>query len=184
MGNVVLDMAMSLDGFIAGPNDEYVGLHEWFFELGGRNSEVVAESLETTGALIMGRRTYDVAAAQDAFVDNPYQVPHVVVTHTVAETTAKGSTKFIFVTDGIASALEQARAAAGDKHVVVGGGATIARQYLQAGLLDAIRIALVPVLVGAGIRLFDQIGLAHINLENTSVIEAPGVTHLRFRVVK
>ncbi|MCB0196237.1 MAG: dihydrofolate reductase [Anaerolineae bacterium] len=184
MGNVILDMAMSLDGIIAGPNDEYVGLHDWFFDPVGRNREIVDESLATTGALIMGRRTYDMAAEQDAFVDNPYNVPHVVLTHTVPKTVVKGSTPFIFVTDGIESALDQARAAAGDKHVVIGGGANIARQYLQSGLLDAIQIALVPIVVGKGIRLFDKIDASPIELETTRVIDAPGVTHFQFRVVK
>jgi len=89
-----------------------------------------------------------------------------------------------FVTDGIESTLKQAKAAAGDKDVVVGGGANTAQQLMKAGLLDEIQIHLIPVLLGAGIRLFDHIGTEPIELETTRVIEAPDVTHLRFRVVK
>ncbi|SRR6266566_2028546 len=106
-----------------------------------------------------------------------------VVSHDVPEKVAKGSTTFTFVTDGIESALKQAHSAAGDKHVGV-GGANTAQQYLKAGLLDEIHIHLVPVLLGEGRRLFEHLGTKHIELENTRVIESPGVTHLKFRVVK
>ena len=91
---------------------------------------------------------------------------------------------FIFITDGIESALKQAKAAAGDKDVVIGGGAATAQQFLKAGLLDEIQIHLVLVLLGEGKRLFDHLGTEHIELESTRVIESPGVTHLRFRVGK
>ncbi len=107
-----------------------------------------------------------------------------VVSHDVPEKVAKGSTTFIFVPDGIESALSQAKAAAGDKAVVVGGGANTAQQYIQAGLLDEIQIHLVSVLLGEGIRLFEHIATSHIELESTRVIKSPGVTHLKFRVVK
>ena len=96
----------------------------------------------------------------------------------------QGGTTYTSVTDGIESALERAKAAAGDKNVMVMGGANIIQQYLKAGLLDEIHLQLVPVLLGEGIRLFENIGTKHIELEKISVIDAPGVTHFRFRVVK
>jgi dihydrofolate reductase len=181
---VILDMAMSLDGFISGPNGEDHGLHDYFFSPAGPTAEVIEEGFKTTGTIIMGRRAYDIGAAQDGFVDDPYQVPNFVLTHHIPERVARGAAAFIFVTDGIESALAQAKAASGNKNVVVGGGANIAQQYLKAALLDEIQIHLVPVLLGRGVRLFDHLGTEPIELEQTRVVEAPGVTHLRFRVIK
>lgn len=183
MGKVLLDMSMSLDGFTAGPNDEHGGLHEYFFSPSGGTVEVLEEGFKTTGAIVMGRRSYDIGAQQDGFVDNPYQVPTFVLTHTVPEKVAKGAEAFIFVTGGIESALQQAKAAAGDKNVVIGGGANIAQQFLKSGFVDEVQIHLVPVLLGEGIRLFDHIGTRQVQLEGVGVIEAPGVTHLRFRII-
>jgi dihydrofolate reductase len=132
----------------------------------------------------MGRRSYEVGAAQDGFEDNPYQVPTFIATHHLPEKVAKGAEMFVFVMDGIESALEQAKSASGDRYVVVGGGANIAQQYLNAGLLDEIQLHLISTLLGAGIRLFDHLGTESIELESTGVIEGSGVTHLRFRVIK
>jgi dihydrofolate reductase len=184
MGKVVLDMAMSLDGFIAGPNDEDEGLHDWYFSPSGRSGEVIDELIKTLGAIVMGRRAYDVGDKVDGFVDNPYKVTHFVLSHDVPEKAARGETTFTFVTDGIESAIEQARAAAGDKDIAIGGGANTAQQYTKAGLVDEIQIHLVPVLLGEGVRLFDHIGRLSIELESTRVIASPNVTHLQFRVVK
>lgn len=184
MARVVLDMAMSLDGFIAGPNDEDRGLHDYFFSPSGATIEVIEEGFKMTGTIIMGRRAYDLGAAQDGFVDNPYQVPTFVLTHHVPETVAKGAESFIFVTDGIESALEQAKVVTGDRDVVVGGGANIAQQYLKASLLDEMQIHMVPIMLGDGIRLFDRVGTETVELETTRVITTPGVVHLRFRVKK
>ena len=181
MAKVILDMAMSLDGFISGPNGEDHGLHDYFFSLAGPTAEVIEEGFKTTGRIIMGRRAYDIGAAQDGFVDDPYQVPNFVITHHVPETAAKGAEVFIFVTDGIGSALERAQALAGDKDISV-SAANVAQQYLQAGLLDEIQIQLVPILLGQGRRLFEHLGTEPIELEITRVVEAPGVTHLRSRV--
>ena len=133
----------------------------------------------------MGRHAYDMANGD--FTGYEFQVPIFVLTHHVPAKAAKGENgnlKFNFITDGIESAIEKAKAAAGDKNVVIGGGANTAQQYLKAGLLDEIQIHLVPVLLGKGKRLFDQLGTEHIELESTRVIESPDVTHLRFRVVK
>jgi dihydrofolate reductase len=182
--NVVLDMAMSLDGFIAGPNDEDYGLHDYFFSPAGPTKEVIDEGFRTTGTIIMGRRSYEVGAAQDGFADNPYQMPTFIVTHHVPEKVARGAESFVFVTDGIESALQQAKAVTGNRDVVIGGGASIAQQYLKAGLLDEIQIHLIPTLLSQGIRLFDHMSNQQIELEQTRVIESSGVTHLRFRVIK
>ncbi len=204
MGKVILDMSMSLDGFITGPNDDVerpLGdggdlLHDWIF--GGTsdrtgtsprtratdsNRQVMDEMFKTTGAMVMGRRWFDIG--EEPWGDNPpFHMPVFVLTHHAREKLVKeGGTTYIFVTDGIESALTQALAAAGDKNVTV-GGANIAQQYIKAGLLDEIQIHLVPVLLGEGKRLFDHSGTEHIELERTKVIESPGVTYLRFRVVK
>lgn len=184
MGKVILDMAMSLDGFIAGPNDEDGGLHNYFFAPSGDTVKVIEEGFKTTGVIVMGRRSYDMGAEQDGFVDNPYQVAHFVLTHDVPEKVAKGAEAFTFISDGIESVLKQAKTAAGDKNVVVGGGAKTAQQFMKAGYIDEIQIHLVPVLLGDGLRLFDHLGTEHIELESTRVINSLAVTHLRFRVVK
>ena len=172
MANVLLDMAISLDGFVSGPNGEDHGLHDYFFSPAGPTADV------------MGRRAYDVGAAQDGFADNPYQVPTIILTHHVPQAVPKGAESFVFVTDGIRSALEQAKAVTGDRNIVIGGGANIAQQYLDAGLVDEIQIHLVHTLLGDGIRLFDQMGVERMELAKTRVIDSSGVTHLRFRVKK
>lgn len=184
MGKVVLDMSMSLDGFIAGPNDEHGGLHDYFFSPSGATAGVIEEGFKTTGAIVMGRRSYNLGAEQEGFVDNPYQVPTFILTHTVPEKAAKGAEGFIFVTEGIERLLSQAKTAAGDKDVVIGGGANIAQQFLKADLIDEVYIHLIPVLLGAGIRLFDRLVAEPLELESVGVIAAPDATHLRFRVVK
>ena len=203
MGKVVFEISMSLAGFIAGPNDRPgLGLgeggerlHQWAYELaswrerhglaGGqtnRDAELLDEALRNTGASIVGRRMFDNAGE---WGDNPpFDMPVFVLTHQAREPLVKGGTTFTFVTDGIESALAQARAAVGAKNVAIGGGANVAQQYLRAGLLDEIEIHLVPILLGGGIRLFDRLGDAQIELERMRVIDSPAVTHLRFRVVK
>lgn len=186
MGRVVLDMAMSLDGFVAGPAGEDGGLHDWFFPPSGdRNAvdeKVVRESIGTTGAILMGRRTYDQGASVGGFAGTPYRVPHFVLTHDAPEEVEDGAPPFTFVPDGIESAVERARAVAGEGNVVVGGGADVARQSLEAGLVEEVAIHLVPVLLGGGTRLFDGVGWTP--LEQADVLESPFATHLRFRVPK
>ncbi len=189
MGKAVLDVSMSLDGYITGPNDSReqplgeggTRLHEWVrtttpeLMQGGTSA--------TTGSIVTGRRTYDLV---DGF-GGSHRIagaPVFVLTHDVPATVPQGATPFTFVTDGIESALKQAKAAAGEKQVYVMGSASIAQQCLQAGLLDEIQLHLVPMLLGGGIRLFDHIGTKPIQLESVKVIEATGVIHLRFRVVK
>lgn len=195
MSKVILDLAMSLDGFIAGPKDdnqpdrELGGLdilHDWRF---GSQSSTEAEAYEVEkfkpmGAGIVGRRMLDLGIGP--WGENPtFHMPIFVLSHAAHESISKqGGTTYTFVTDGIESTLKQAQEAAGGKDIMLLGGADVAQQYLKAGLLDEIHLHLVPVLLGEGIRLFENIGTQPIHLEQMSVIEEPGVTHLRLRVVK
>jgi dihydrofolate reductase len=179
MSKVFLDMAMSLDGFAGGASDEDSGLYDWYFTPSGNSRIVVDELLQTTGAIIIGRRAF---GDQPEGFDTPYKVPHFVLTHTARPSVARDGATFAFIDGGIASAIAQASAAVGEKEICVAGGPATAQQFLKAGLIDEIQIHLVPVLLGAGLRLFD-IG-APVNLEQTRVLEAPGVTHFRYRVVK
>jgi dihydrofolate reductase len=215
MGKLTLDITMSLDGFVAGPDQTLEhplgtggeALHEWAFAAnsfreahgmsGGdenADSRVVEEHLGAIGATVMGRRMFsggegpwsDDPNADGWWGDDPpFHHPVFVLTHHPRETVAKdGGTSFTFVTDGIEAALEQAQAAAGGKDVAVGGGANVAQQYLDAGLLDELQIHLVPQLLGDGVRLFEHLDAGRFTLESSRVIESPSVTHLRYRVVK
>jgi len=211
MGLLKLDISMSLDGYIAGPNqsvDNPLGeggeqLHEWAIALaswraphgleGGEtnaNTAVMDESLENIGAVVMGRGMFGGGPGPWGDWegwwgdDPPFHVPVFVVTNHAREPLVKdGGTTFTFVTEGIEAALEAAKEAAGDENVSLGGGADVAQQYLKAGLLDEFQIHVVPVLLGGGSRLLDNVG-DQVKVECTRVIEAPGVTHLTYRVVK
>jgi dihydrofolate reductase len=195
MGKVILHISMSLDGFIAGPKDDKnpdreLGaldiLHDWMFSgRSGHKAEAWESAyLQHAGAFIMGRRVFDFGV--DPWGDTPtFHAPCFVLSHKARETIVKqGGTSYIFITDGIESALEKARAAAGEKDIVINGGANAARQYLKAGLTNEIDLHLVHVLLGEGIPLFENGGTGHIKLEKISVTGAPGVTHLRFRILK
>jgi dihydrofolate reductase len=180
-------------------------LHEWAFAAaswrerhgleGGEanaDSEVIEESLRATGAVVMGRRMFsggegswenDPRARGWWGDDPPFHVPVFVLTQHARETLVmQGGTSFTFVTDGIEAALERARAEAGDKDILLAGGASVVRQSLKAGLLDELQIHLAPVLLGDGVSLFDRLGIGPVGLETTRVIPSPSVTHLRFRV--
>jgi len=204
-GKVAADISMSLDGFIAGPNagvanplgDGGDRLHEWMYDLAswrephglpggetGKDAEVLDEAFQNVGAVLMGRRMFDEAEGPWG-EEPPFHMPVFVLTHSGRETMVKrGGTTFTFVTDGLESGLRQARAAAGDKDVSVAGGANTIQQLLKAGLLDELQIHIVPVLLGGGVRLFGQMGTAHVELEKSRVIDSPGVTHLKFRVLR
>ena len=182
MGKVILDMAMSVDGFIAGPNDDDRGLHTYFFAPAPETTKLIDAGIKTTGAMIMGRRTYDLGDHFDGFADTPYKVPHFVLSHTVPTKPAKGETAFTFVADGIESALRQAKAAAGDRAVVIGGGASVAQQFLAAGLIDELQLYLIPKLLGQGVRLFEQLDDHPLELVQTALVTTPDVTHITFHI--
>jgi dihydrofolate reductase len=194
MGRVFVDLSISLDGFITGPNprpDLVLGeggqrLLDWMFPPAGDltpgDREVIKNLFKTSGAMVMGRRSFSVG--EDLWGEKPpFHLPVFVLTHDAQETITRGGTTYTFVTDGIEGILAQARAAAGGKDVCL-QGASIAQQCLQAGLLDGIHLHLVPILLGQGTRLFDQLGNRQIELERMEAIESRGVTHLKFRVVK
>ena len=183
MGGVLLDMVVSLDGFIAGPNDEDAGLHNWYFAPAAESVPVLDELEQTIGAMILGRRTYDMGAAQSGFADTPYRVPHFVLSNTVPVASTAGSIEFMFIEAGIEQALQQAQAAAGDKKVCIAGGAHTAQQYLRAGLIDELQLHSVPILLGNGIRLFDDPDFKLTQLESTRVLTTPAVTHMYYKVL-
>lgn len=184
MSKTILDMSISLDGFVATLDGQDGGLNDYFFSPSAATAQVIAEGIQATGAIIMGRRAYDLGDQFDGFADTPYKVPHLVLSHSMPAKPAKGTTHFIFVTDGIERALQQAKAVAGDKAVVIGGGATTAQHFLRLGLIDEIHLHLVPKLLGQGMRLFDNINDTPIQLTPINVIAAPDVTHITWRVVK
>lgn len=196
MGKVIFNMSMSLDGFVAGPKDEVDQLFRWYFsgdtefpfpgsdmvfKVSRTGAALLQEASRTIGAMVTGRRNFNVAQAWSG--RPPLGVPHFVVTHTIPQEWAGEGSLFTFVTDGVESAVAQAVQAAGDKDVAV-SSANIMQQCLKAGLLDEIHIDLVPILLGEGIRLFEHLGNAPVELESTRVIEDLGVTHLGYRVVK
>ena len=199
MAKVLAGITMSLDGYITRPNDGLgAGLGEggerlhysvfggpWSYD-GDRGSpaavdqQYLDEVFGSAGAWIVGRTMHDVV---DGWGEDPgFGVPVFVVTHRPHETVVKGDTSFEFVTGGITDALERARAAAGDKNVIVMGGGDLLRQYLVAGLVDELTLTIAPVLLGAGKRLFDGITRTDIRFERYAVVESPFATHLRFRV--
>jgi dihydrofolate reductase len=193
MGKVVLDVSISLDGFITGPDGDLERVHAWMFsgaDPEGINRRVIEEFFETTGASVMGRGMWDAVDGPKGWGPNGWTgpdgtvlpLPVFVLTHERREAVIRGNTTFTFLEEGIEGALERAEAAAGERDVVL-QGANVARQYLRAGLLDEIRLHLVPVMLGDGVRLFERDETGRVELERTEVLEAPGVTHLRFRVV-
>jgi dihydrofolate reductase len=184
MGKVFLDMAVSLDGFISGPNGEDWGLHDWYFAPSDISREIVEALPLEIGAMVVGKRAYGAAATALPSEDDPYQMPHFVLTHTPPDPATVKDPRVTFVTDGPARALALARVAANGNGICIAGGANTAQQFLNAGLVDEIRLHVVPVIFGAGVRLLEHTGDAPIRLQRTQVIAAPDVTHLRFDVVK
>ena len=212
MGKFRCDISSSLDGFVAGPNqseEEPLGeggerLHDWVVELSAwreahgqdegevnESTRIVEEARENVGAGLMGRNMFGPIGGgpwDDQWTgwwgdDPPYHYPVFVVTHYPREPLEmQGGTTFHFVTDGIEPALEQAKEAAGGKDVMLWGGGQIVQQYLAAGLLDELELHVVPVLLGDGARVFPG-GEAKVQLEQLRAVEAPGVTHLKYRVV-
>ncbi len=213
MSKLRFDITMTLDGYVAGPNqsEEHPlgegarGIHGWalntkfFNEAHGReaadgetgvNDDIARECAENIGANIMGRNMFGPVRGDWGENlwngwwgdDPPFHTPVYVLTHHERETLEmEGGNVFHFVTDGIESALDQAREAAGDKDIHIGGGAQTAQQYLKAGLVDEMELHVVPQILGAGARLLDDVG--ELKLETIRVVETPDVTHLKYRVV-
>ena len=213
MNKVRAHISVSLDGYVAGPNQSMEnplgeggeGLHDWVVPLrawrehagmeGGEenvSSPVVTEEFGNVGAEIMGRGKFGPPSRgpwgddswQGWWGDNPpFHKPVFVLTHHEREPLTLSDTTFTFVTDGIESALAQAKEAAGDRDVFIGGGANVINEYLAAGLLDELELHVAPMLLGGGASLFAGVG-PDAQLERMRVVEAPGVTHLKYRVVK
>jgi dihydrofolate reductase len=212
MSRLRFQVSVSLDGFVAGPNpsEEHplgeggMQLHQWAFKLaawrrphgqeGGEtnaSTAVIEESLDNVGATIMGRKMFGGGPGPwgedpwDGWWGDkpPFHTPVFVLTNYEREPLEKeGGTTFTFVTDGVESALARAKDAAGGKDVSLGGGADVAQQYLAAGLIDELQLNVVPVLLGEGTRLFDNLSVSGTGLEQVQAVEAPGVTHLKYRV--
>ncbi len=212
MSKVRADISISLDGYVAGPNESMeipLGeggeqLHDWLFGLrawrephgleGGEenvSSAVMVEANANVGAEIMGRGKFGPPGGgpwgddswQGWWGENPpFHKPVFVLTHHQREPLTLSDTTFTFVTDGIEAALEQARAAAAGQDVLLGGGASMINQYLAAGLVDELELHVAPLLLGGGARLFEGVGPS-LRLEQVRAVEAPGVTHVKYRVL-
>ena len=212
MTAVRANISISLDGFVCGPNDSRDNalgdggerLHEWIYDLSswrkvhglegggtGRDDDIFAESIENVGAVVIGRRMFDNGEGpwgNDPFEGHwddepPFGVPVFVLTHYPREPLELGETTFTFVTEGIERAVDLAIEAADGMDISVAGGAGIIQQCLEAGLLNTLEIHLVSVVLGDGIRLFEQSGHNGIELERTRAVESPDVTHLTYRVL-
>jgi len=214
MGKVVAEISISLDGYVAGPSptlEEPLGkggekLHEWvvrtkaFRELHGMeggdidsDGELLAESVRTQGAVVMGRRMF--SGGEGPWEDDPnatgwwgeeppFHKPVFVVTHQAREPLVLGETTFTFITDGVSAAVEHARAVApADRDVLVAGGAETIDEALAGGLVDELQLHVAPVLLGGGTRLFEGLGADRPQLELVAVRESPHVSHLRYRVL-
>lgn len=196
MGKIITGFTMSLDGFIAGPNDNIRQLFKWFasgdtpfpvpgtdmvFQISRASADHIGELWGSIGALVTGRHDFDVSEAWGG--TPPYGWPTWIVTHSPPQAWVYEGSPFTFVTDGVVRAIEQAKQVAGEKHVVV-GGTTIVQQCLRAGLLDEIHIDLASMLLGDGKRLFDHLDAEPIALERVYVVPGTDVTHIGFRVVK
>jgi dihydrofolate reductase len=193
MSKVVCSISMSLDGFITGPNvrvgnglgDNGERLHDWMFDAKTEaDAKITDELYASTGAIVLGKGMFDVGF--EPWGDPPpFRMPVFVVTHEPRDPLPmQGGTTYTFVTGGIETALELARAAAGDKNIGVWGGANIIMQVLKAGLLDEIQLHVVSILLGGGIRLFEDLDLQGIELKKISTLDTLGATHFRFEVVK
>jgi dihydrofolate reductase len=210
---VFCDITASLDGFVAGPHqtlEQPLGkggelLHEWLYGLAsfrerhgqsggehGPDSDILDESLERTGATVIGRRMFSGGAGPWEDDPNaggwwgdepPFHAQVFVLTHHERDPLERGETTFVFVTDGIEAALEQARAAAGEKDVAIAGGASVVQQYLRAGLLDELQVHVAPILLGGGVPLFADLD-SPIHLDPDRMLDSPQAVHIRYRVAR
>ena len=209
MGKVVFNMTVSLDGFVAGPNDNPdnglgdggEALFSWYFsgdteisvgsgspmlKVSAQSAELLKEAMANYGAGVWGRKTFDIARAWGGHPPGKISAntsSAFIVTHNVPQEWVYEGSPFIFVTDGVKSAIRQAQEAAGEKDVVL-CTASILQQALNLGLVDEIHVDVAPLLLGKGARLFDHLDIEPITLERIRVVEAPGVTHLGYRIVK
>jgi len=201
---VKVDISVSLDGYAAGPDDgpeHPLGrggeqLHEWVvrtaswrslhgYEGGttGADSDLMEEAFSGTGAVVMGRRMFDLGEPYWG-EEPPFRMPVFVVTHEQREALVRGKTTFAFVTGGPEGALERAREAAGDADVAVGGGADVIRQLLRAGEVDELQLHIVPVLLGGGASLLGGLSPDDVRFEQVRALEGEGVTHVKLRAVR
>jgi dihydrofolate reductase len=204
MGKVIFENSVSLDGYTAGPNDgpdNGLGdggqaLFTWYnngdvafpmagtdmvFKVSQASADLLKETWSTFGSMVAGRRMFDIAHAWDG--KPPGGDPTFIMTHHPPQEWVYEGSPFTFVTDGVESAVAQARQAAGDKDISI-ASASIAKQCISAGLLDELHLDLAPVLLGGGVQLFESLGVMPINLEIIRVIQGKGVTHLHYRIVK
>jgi dihydrofolate reductase len=196
MGRVIAEFTMSLDGFIAEPNDDIKRLFGWYysgdtvfkmpdsdmeFKVSQASAELLQDAWSKIGAIVTGRRDFDVSRAWGG--KPPLDVPCFIVTHSVPQEWAKRGSPFTFVTEGVERAVEQAQRVAGEKVVAV-SGSKITQQCIKAGLLDEIRIHLAPILLGDGIRLFDNLGAEPIQLGSPKVVATRDVTHLAYSIAR
>jgi len=183
MGKVIVGTTMSLDGFINDRTGSVARLYPDLDEL--RKTEMLQESIRTTGAVLMGRHAFDMA--QGNLTGYEYQVPIFVLTHHPPEGVIKGQNERLTVTflnEDIRSAIVRAKSAAGENDVTIVGGGNTAQQCLSAGLADELLIGIVPVLFGSGLRFFENESIENIRLEQLAVMESPSRTDLRYRILK
>jgi dihydrofolate reductase len=201
MGKVIFNITMSLDGFVAGPNDNRTkglgdggdALFNWYFtgnteipisngnmtlKVSTKSAKILKDSINHSGAWIWGRRTFDIA---NAWNGNPPGLPCFIVTHHVPRKWNKKDSPFTFIPDGVERAIGKAKKAAGKLNVVI-CTANILQQALDKSLVDEIHLDIAPLLLGKGVRLFDHLGIDPVNLECLRAIKAPGVVHLGYRV--
>lgn len=204
MSKVIFEISVSLDGFVAGPNDNPDNglgdggerLFQWYntgdtemplpgtdmmFHVSSTSADLLRDAWASLGAMVAGRRMFDIARGWGGYP--PGGGPCFIVTHIPPPEWVKEGSPFTFITDGVESAIHQAKHAAGDKNVSV-ASPSILQQGLKAGLIDEIYIELVPVLLGGGVSLFDHLGTGPIELEKVNVVDTPDITHLIYRVVK
>jgi dihydrofolate reductase len=186
MGKVLFGLSSSLDGFIAGKDDDISEVFAWFANAWDRLHEIMGDSLNETGAVIMGHRSFDQIDGESGWVFPDGTAPDwpvIVLQSQPREPVKKGRTRYSFVTDGIAAAMAKAQELAGEKNIALHGASAV-QQALKAGLLDELHLNIAPVLLGDGVRLFDHLGPEPIHLEHIRTLETPGAIHLSYRVVK
>ena len=191
MGIVIVDISISVDGYIAGRNlseeqpmgENGLRLHNWFFNpVNAYDEKIMPKISESTGAVIIGRRMFDLAIDKAWSGDNPFNAHVYVVTSKAPP--EKRVAGFTFVNDGIESALAQARSEAGNGNVWVAGGANIIQQYIGANLVDELRLHTVPLLLSDGTRLFEPDDAPCVELKKLEVVESPAVIHSRYRIIR